>query len=73
VSSTRKCSQELLWIQVVFEGLPSVNEHYRNFFVVSLSQLCISIDVDLAPFEIVLPRKLCELLLYNVAKVTSLA
>lgn len=58
---------------MVFESLPSINEHYRNFLVVSLSQLCISIDVDLAPFEIVPPRKLCELLLYNVAKVTSLA
>lgn len=58
---------------MVFEGLPSINEHYRNFLVVSLSQLCIRIDVDIAPLKIVPPRKLSELLLYNVAKVTSLA
>jgi hypothetical protein len=65
--------KELLFVQSVFERLPAIDENYRDLISELTFELIVGFHINLAPAESAAPLQLRKFLLYDLAKVASLA
>src|SRR5215469_7900626 len=72
-ASGRNSSQEITLIHVIFECLFAVDEDDGDFVAVLTAELVVGVDVNFAPAEAAMARKLAQRLLHHLAKVAALA
>jgi hypothetical protein len=65
--------EEFLFVHVILEGLPAVDEYDRNFIVELAAQLEIGVNVDFLPDEPSTAGEFGETFLHHFAKMASLA
>jgi hypothetical protein len=68
-----KLTQKILFVHVILEGLPSIDEDYRDFIIELTAQLEIGIDIDFAPGKASTAREFGETLFHDFAQMTAFA
>src|SRR5579872_4502176 len=63
-------AQEFVFIHFVFEGLASVDEHYRNLVGELAAELFVGVHVDLLPSEAATAMQFGQRLLHDLAQMT---